>query len=173
MHLIENDHLALVPYTHEDDYDMYLCWKDPQTQKGYNFIFTQTFEQFQKTDLSRFKFWVTVIDKTLAKRIGVLRLGLDEKCPDLAIWIYPDCRNKGYGTEAFRLALEYIFQTFPYQKISAGCYCDNVYSLRMLSKVGFIRFPEEDEKEPNCFTGEETVQLSLKISKSAFVNRSI
>lgn len=165
MYIIEGDNIALTPYTHEDDSDMYLCWKDSQTQKGYNFIFNQPFEEFKKTDINRFKFWVTVIDKNLNKRVGVLRLGLDEESPDLAIWIYTQHRNKGYGTKSFRLALEYIFNNYSYQEISAGCYYDNIYSLKMLEKVGFERFPEGDEKEENCFTGKETIQLSFKISK--------
>ena len=170
MYIIERDNIALIPYTHEDDYDMYLCWKDKQTQKGYNFVFNQPFEDFKEMDINRFKFWVTVIDKKLKKRIGVLRLGLDEECPDLAIWIYPQYRNNGYGTKSFRLALEYIFENYPYQEISAGCYCDNTFSLKMLNKLGFIRFPDGDEKEPNGFTGEETIQLAFKIAKCSFEN---
>lgn len=170
MYIIENEKIALTPYTHQDDYDMHLCWKDVQTQKGYNFIFNQPFEEFKKTDINRFKFWVTVIDKIINERVGTLRLGLDEECPDLAIWIYPQYRNKGYGTNSFRLALKYIFENYHYQQIAAGCYCDNIYSLKMLDKIGFVRFPEGDEIEPNCFTGEETTQLSFKISKCAFEN---
>lgn len=170
MYIIEKEDMALMPYTHEDDYDMYLCWKDTQTQKGYNYIFDQPFEEFEATDIRCFKFWVTVIDKKLNEHIGVLRLGLDEECPDLAIWIYPQYRNRGYGVKSFKLALEYIFKNYHYQEISAGCYCDNVYSLKMLKKVGFVRFPDGDIKESNCFTGEETTQLSFKISKGIFEN---
>jgi len=40
----------------------------------------------------------------------------------------------------------------------------------MLNKLGFIRFPDGDEKEPNCFTGEETIQLAFKIAKCSFEN---
>lgn len=170
MYIIESESIALTPYTHEDDSDMYLCWKDTQTQKGYNFIFNQTFEEFKETDINRFKFWVTVIDKNLKKRIGVIRLGLNEECPDLAIWIYPQYRNNGYGVKSFRIALEYVFKNYHYKEISAGCYCDNIYSLKMLNKVGFVRFPDGDIKEPNCFTDEETTQLSFKISKCIFEN---
>nr|WP_296457338.1 hypothetical protein [uncultured Acetatifactor sp.] len=94
MFLIENQTIGLEPYTHQDDYDMYLCWKDVDTQKGYNGIFDQTLDEFRKTDISRFKFWVTAIDKNTGERVGTLRLGLDETCPDLAIWIYPNHRNQ-------------------------------------------------------------------------------
>ncbi len=171
MFLIENLTIGLEPYTHQDDYDMYLCWKDVDTQKGYNGIFDQTLDEFRKTDISRFKFWVTAVDKNMGERVGTLRLGLDETCPDLAIWIYPNHRNKGYGTKAFQLALEYIFDKYPYKEISAGCYCDNEHSLRMLDKIGFVRYPNGDEHETNCFTGEETTQLGFRIANSKVLGR--
>ncbi len=41
----------------------------------------------------------------------------------------------------------------------AGCYEDNVNSLQMLRKIGFVRYPNGDCMEKNCFTGEKTVQL--------------
>lgn len=173
MFLIENHTLGLVPYTHDDDYDMYMCWKDVDTQKGYNGVFGQSFEEYQATDISRFPFWVTVVDKNTRKRVGTLRLGLDEVCPDLAIWIYPDYRNRGYGTKAFRLALDYIFDRYPYREISAGCYCDNVYSLRMLNKIGFVRYPNGDGHEINCFTGKEITQLEFRITNSKGLDKKV
>ena len=143
-----------------------MCWQDIDTQKGYNGIFDQPFDKFQMTDISRFRFWVIVVDKRINQRIGVLRLGLDEKCPDLAIWIYPQYRNKGYGTQSFALALKYLFAEYGYAEISAGCYVNNVNSLKMLKKIGFVRYPEGDEKEPDCFTGEETTQLEFRITRA-------
>lgn len=84
MYLIENDLIALRQYTHDDDYDMYLCWNDIDTQKGYNGIFDQSFEEFNKFDIDRFKFWVTAVDKATNESVGTLRLGTGE-VPDLAI----------------------------------------------------------------------------------------
>ena len=46
-YLAENEGLALRQYTHDDDHDMYRCWQDMDTQKGYNGIFDQTFEAFR------------------------------------------------------------------------------------------------------------------------------
>jgi len=166
--IIENERIGLRPYTHGDDHDMYMCWKDIDTQKGYNGIFTDTFEQFSDYDINRFKFWVVVVDKYSNENVGVLRLGLDEVCPDLAIWIYPKYRNMGYGTVSFRLALSYIFNHYEYNEISAGCYCDNKYSMKVLHKTGFVRHPDGDETETNCFTGEKTTQMSFRIKKEDF-----
>ena len=61
-----------------------------------------------------------------------------------AIWIYPQYRHKGYGTNSFTLALKYIFDNYPYPEIAAGCFEDNLYSRRMLKKLGFIHYPDGD-----------------------------
>ena len=173
MFVIENENLGLRQYTHADDHDMYLCWQDIDTQKGYNGIFDQSFDSFKMHDISRFKFWVVVVDKNTNQNVGVLRLGLSETCPDLAIWIYPQYRNRGYGVQSFRLALTYIFEKFAYAEIAAGCYQDNRYSLKMLDKVGFTRNPDGDEKEVNCFTGEETVQFSFRIDPEKLAKSNV
>lgn len=165
MYIIENEKIGLKQYTCDDEYDMYMCWQDIDTQKGYNFILTESFDEFKDDDISKFKFWVVIEDKITKEKVGVIRLGLDEKCPDLAIWIYPQYRNQGYGTNAFKLALSYIFNNFHYQEISAGCYEDNIYSIKMLENIGFIRYPEGDEKETNIFANKETTQLEYRIKK--------
>lgn len=77
-------------------------------------------------EIECFPFWAVVVDKKLDKRVGTLRLGLDEPCPDLALWIYPQYRNKGYGTASFALALRYIFSNYPYSEIAADCFEDNL-----------------------------------------------
>ena len=165
MFLAEDDVIGLSPYTHDDDPDMYLCWQDIGTQKGYNFRFDIPFDAFIQHDISRFKFWMTVVDKKRNAKIGALRLGLDETCPDLAIWIYPPNRNMGYGKQAYWLALQYLFERYPYQEISAGCFTDNKPSRKMLKRLGFTRHPAGDAEEENPFTGEKTTQLAFRISR--------
>ena len=169
MILIENDIIQLRQYTEEDHADMYECWQDIDTQKAYNGRFHQTFEEFCKqttADFPRFKFWVTVIDKQTGSRMGTLRLGLDETCPDLAIWIYKKYRNQGIGTMAYKLALQYLFDICGYQEISAGCFETNAASQRMLQKIGFIRRADlENDVETDCFTGQPIVQQEYRIQR--------
>lgn len=167
MVLAENHRIALLPYTHEDDGDMTACWHDTGTQRGFNTILDEDCKQFFQFEISRFPFWVTVLDKGTNRKVGSLRLGLDEPCPDLAIWIYPQYRSLGYGRESFRLALEYLFESCGYSRLAAGCYMDNEKSMRILKGLGFTRAPEEDEEEPNCFTGEPTKLLAFKITADA------
>ncbi len=164
-YIAESNRIAFVQYTHEDDCDMFACWQDRDTQKGYNYAFDGSLDNLSSIEITAFPFWVAVVDKASGAKIGVLRLSSGEE-QDLAIWIYPSYRGLGYGTEAFSLAVDYIFRNMNLRKIYAGCYCDNKASLRMLEKVGFIRYPVGDQQEENCFTGKPTIQLSFEKEKA-------
>lgn len=160
MFITENERIGFVEYTHDDDTDMLVCWQDHDTQKGYNYAFDGSLDNLSNIDIAAFPFWVVVVDKASGAKIGVLRLSGGEE-QDLAIWIYPNYRGMGYGTEAFSLAVDYIFRNMNLRKIYAGCYCDNKASLRMLGKAGFVRYPAGDQQEENCFTRKSTTQLSF------------
>ncbi len=165
MFLIENSYIGLTPYTHNDDEDMLSCWFDMETQKGYNCTYEQAMEGVRHFEVERFPFWAVVVDKKLDKRVGTLRLGLDEPCPDLALWIYPQYRNKGYGTASFALALRYIFSNYPYSEIAAGCFEDNLYSMRIIKTLGFIHYPDGDFVEKDCFTKQDRTMQEFRIRK--------
>lgn len=158
--IAENERIGFVQYTHNDDGDMLACWLNHDTQKGYNYVFGGSLDDLGSIDITAFPFWVVVIDKASGARVGVLRLRCGEE-QDLAIWIYPNYRGKGFGTSAFSLAVDHIFRNMNLRYIYAGCYCDNRASLRMLEKVGFVRFPAGDQQEENCFTRTPTTQLSF------------
>ena len=74
--------------------------------------------------------------------------------PDLAIWIYPEFRGKGWGSRAYKLACDYLFNQ-GYQALYAGCFQHNVHSRHILEKCGFVRWPEGDVTETSAFDGAE------------------
>ncbi len=47
-------------------------------------------------------------------------------------------RDKGFGTEAYRLLLEYGFKTFNLKKVTAYVFCFNHPALRLHRKLGFL-----------------------------------
>ncbi len=169
MYLIKNDTIALVPYTPDDAPDFYRCWQDLDTQKGYNYKFDDSLSDFTKIEIERFKFWVTVRDIKTNEKVGVLRLSPDEIDPDLAVWIFPEYRNMGYGKNGMGLALEYIFENFSFEAITAGCFERNKYSKKILERIGYKRFPTADTIEVDCFTGEKIKMLMFKIEKKEFI----
>ena len=82
----------------------------------------------------------------------------------MAIWIYKPYRGKGYGTEAFNLAMEYCFAKYNLIEIVAGCYQDNIKSSNMLKKIDFLRNEKDDSTEKDIFTGRNTKQLAFRIT---------
>jgi RimJ/RimL family protein N-acetyltransferase len=67
------------------------------------------------------------------KRLArVLRYGI-------GIVLLPEYRGKGYGTEAQRQLVDYLFATTPVHRIDASTEAGNVAEQRSLEKVGFQR----------------------------------
>ncbi len=169
MYLIKNDTIALAPYTSDDAPDFYRCWQDLDTQKGYNYKFDDSLSEFSKIAIDRFIFWVTVRDIKTNEKVGVLRLSPDEIDPDLAVWIFPEYRNMGYGKNGMLLALEYIFENFSFGAITAGCFERNKYSQKILEQIGYKHEANSDTIERDCFTGENIKLFMYRITKEDFL----
>jgi len=157
--LMEDDLIALVPYSEEDEKDFLSCWQDEVTQRGYNFILPEKADAHIFGKISDYPFWVVAVEKSTGHKLGVLRLSPDA-APDLAIWVYPEYRGKGWGGRMYCLALEYLF-LHGYDTIYAGCFSFNKPSLRILEKNGFICWPEGDTKEISVFDGSEIIMLGF------------
>lgn len=171
MTYIENEKIRLIRYRHDDDKDMYDCWNDIETQKGFNSIIDESFEEFCNFNIDEYRFWATIISKEERCPIGTVRLSSDVMNPDLAIWIYKPYRCKGFGTKSFYLAMEFCFTNYHLNDIVAGCYEDNIKSISMLKKLGFIKSDEDDSIEKNIFTGKDYIHLAFRITQSDFKNR--
>ncbi len=60
-------------------------------------------------------------------------------CWNMGINLVPEARGKGYGTEAQRLLVDYLFRNTMVERIEAGTEVDNLAEQRALEKVGFVR----------------------------------
>ncbi len=166
--LIEDECLKLIPYTHEDDKAMYKCLKDKVTQLGFNYIATDSLENFSKVDIEFYPFWAVVVHKKSNRKIGFLRLSPFESNPDLSIWILKRYRKKGFGTRSYYLGLSYCFETLKLPEVIAGCYEYNEASRHILSKLGFKRLPTYDLYERSVFTGKRIKQMAYKLDQATF-----
>ena len=163
--LIEDNKLMLRAYTEADALDFLACWQDAATQRGYNFILPENAQSSLFGEIAAFPFWAVAVEKSTGNKLGVLRLSPEKEQPDLAIWVYPAHRGKGWGSCMYRLALEYLFAN-GYDAIYAGCFPFNTPSMRILKKNGFVRWPEGDVKEINVFDGSEIVMLGFKCRRN-------
>ena len=142
----------------EDDLDLYNCWQDKDTQSGYNHKPAESFEEFSKGAIKS-RFIATIVRLSDLVSIGSIFVSPENTPPDLAIMIYKPYRGKGYGTRAFSLGVKYCFEVLLLDYIYAGCYPNNISSLKMLHKCGFRPHPEGNQEEKHYLTGEDITQL--------------
>ena len=60
--------------------------------------------------------------------------------------LHPDYYNKGYATEAFGGAIEYLFSR-GFRRVTAGAFAENPASMRVMEKCGMTRMDKTDEIE--------------------------
>ena len=80
-----------------------------------------------------------IIQKKDGTRIGEIRhfLGLPHGLIELACWLVPSERKKGYGSEAVRIIVDYLFLSKELVRVQAITGVDNFASNRVLEKAGF------------------------------------
>jgi RimJ/RimL family protein N-acetyltransferase len=158
---ISNGYLSLAEYIKEsDDIDTYNCWSDPETQRGYNYKFTSTFDEY-KNKPHRSRFLATIIRCSDNAKIGSIFLSPENTLPDLAIMLYKQYRGQGYGTTAFTLGTQYCFEVLKLYFLNAGCYESNHASMKMLKKCGFQPHPEGNLTETHYLSGKTITQLDF------------
>ena len=168
--LIEDEILCLIPYTHDDDLELYKCYKDKHSILGFNYKLNGSFDQFQKMiNIDLYPFWATILHKSTQKKIGCVRLSPFASSPDLSIWIYKRYRRHGYGRCAYCLALRYCFFELGFTEILANCYEDYEAGRRFLETLHFTRNPSHDLNERSVVTGKLVKQLGYQMTNIDFV----
>lgn len=161
---ISNDVISLVEYLSIDDFSNYNNWLDEDTQKGYNFRFNESFENFIKQPLKQ-RFFASIILKENDSVIGNIGISPPNCIPDLAIGIYKPFRNHGFGTAAFMLGTKYAIDNLFLDELFAGCYEENLSSIKMLKKCGYVPHPDGNLIEKHFLSNEDLVQLDFVYKK--------
>ena len=158
---IADGKIALCEYLPEaDDRDCYDCWRDGETQYGYNYKMELTYDEYIAKP-ARSRFIATIIRLEDCVCVGSIFVSPEGCEPDLAIMIYPAYRGKGIGTVAFSLGVKYCFDTLGLNYVYAGCYEGNIKSSKMLEKCGFIPHHEGNVNEKHFLTGEDIIQYDF------------
>jgi ribosomal-protein-alanine N-acetyltransferase len=79
------------------------------------------------------------IEKKDGTKIGYVAHFLKDKLVELGYSLVPDERGKGYGTEAVRIAVDYLFLSKNIVRIQVETDPENVASQRILQKAGFTK----------------------------------
>ena len=77
------------------------------------------------------------------RHIGNIKLGpisWKHKNAEIGIIIgEKDCWGKGYARQAIELLSEYAFSKLKLHKLTAGCYANNIGSVKAFEKAGFVQ----------------------------------
>ncbi len=89
-----------------------------------------------------------------AEKIGIIRFDRQKEAPsgdgeeeeeaEVSINLNPLFRSQGYGAMVLQQALDLYFANFPVQKIFARIMPENIVSLNLFRKMGFV---EEEKRE--------------------------
>ena len=162
--------VGLAEFLPQDYEPFYQAWQDPATQRNFNSThdwesYEDFLAMFTHPDRPPQRFTATIVCLQDQATVGRISLAPAHLEPDLGIWIYEPFRFKGYGTEAVRLAVDYIFRELKLDYIIAGIYEFNRPSVNLFTKVGFAREPELDEAEESVFGEGQIVQLGFRLNR--------
>jgi RimJ/RimL family protein N-acetyltransferase len=159
---IKGESVQLVPFTPEHISDDYLSWlNDKQLmhfsrQKYFTHTRESSLEYLQSFDDGPHLFWA--VELTADRQcIGTLTAYIDihHHTADIGLMIgHAGARGKGYGLQAWRLAMKYLFNQKQIRKITGGTNSLNHAMIRIMQNAGMVQ--EGCQKEQELIEGEPT-----------------
>lgn len=155
-----------------DDADA--MWADMHDADGNRFTGTHdtfTFDQIRAWTASRAeqddRLDLAVVDPETDEWLGeVVILDWDEpnRSCGFRIALSPSARDRGIGTEATRLIVDYVFEHLPINRISLEVYDFNARGIAVYEKVGFM--PEGRLREALLWDGEFHDAIGMSMLRS-------
>lgn len=139
--LLKGEKIILLPYTIVRCHEFYKEYvADPaMTYETYTYDVEEVNKYFQNKvlDSSRLFFAISHNDKTIGE-IQIKQIDLEKLCGTLSVHLVNDSfKEKGYGTEAQRLLIDYAINTLGLKTIYADAIHRNHRSKHVLEKLGF------------------------------------
>lgn len=162
--------VTLRPFTADDVDCIVECIEDPEVIKltGSQTKFTKEVlvnwystrnDQVDRLDLA-------IVDKSTNIVVGEVVINEYDKVNhsmNFRILIGPRGRNNGFGTEATKLTVDYIFNTTDLKQITLGVYAFNPRAQRVYEKVGFVL--ASVDKADLEFEGESIDLLNMVLTR--------
>ncbi|MEL7648784.1 MAG: GNAT family N-acetyltransferase [Sedimentibacter sp.] len=145
---LKGEKIILVPYTIERCHEFYKEYvADPaMTYETYTYDFEEVNRYFQDRVLNsnRLFFAICYNDKTVGE-IQIKQIDMGKLCGTLGVHLVNDSfKEKGYGTEAQRLLIDYAIKTLGLKTIYADAIHRNHRSKHVLEKLGFEHLYNDD-----------------------------
>lgn len=142
---MNSERISLRPIKVEDT-DMVLKWRNSLNVKS-NFLYSEEITKNMHMDWIENKIKKGLVDQFIIytnhekKDIGSIYLrDIDHKAKSAEYGIFigeNEFLNKGYGTEASKLILEYAFRSLNLNKVKLRVLSDNIVAIKSYLKLGF------------------------------------
>ncbi|QYR23464.1 GNAT family N-acetyltransferase [Paenibacillus sp. sptzw28] len=124
-------------------------------------------EQTDRLDLA-------IVDKFQDILVGEVVINLyDEKSQSMnfRILIGPNGRNRGIGTEATQLIVEYVFKNTDLNKLTLSVFAFNPRAKKVYEKVGFVI--DNVDKNELEFEGEWIDSINMKLTRENWKKKNV
>ncbi len=123
----------------KEDLAVFMEWmNDPELVGEYQpFIQRDRVEMEKMLEGGPFEQKVFVIEKKDETKIGYVGYSKTGTCFEIGYALVPNERSKGYGTEAIKIIVDYLFLSRETGRVQAQTDVRNMASLRVLEKAGF------------------------------------
>jgi RimJ/RimL family protein N-acetyltransferase len=145
---IVGERVALGPLR-RDLVEEYQRWyNDLSTSRTLGLSWPTTYDQqlalFEERVDDPHEVYFTVYERETLRPVGITNLyEIDDRHSRASFGItigLPECRGKGYGTEATRLTLDYAFNAYGLENVMLTVYEFNAGGIRAYEKAGFREF---------------------------------
>ena len=142
------DNVHLVPMTRQMCHEFYKEFQnDPAIGHYYEYIYTPEIAEryFERNTVADRKLFAILVESKIVGECKLKDIDYRKKECSMGIHLQNDAvKGKGYGTEAERLILQYVFEELGMVAVNADAVLKNTRSQHVLEKVGF-RYTHEDD----------------------------
>ena len=160
--------IRLRPFTKEDVPQRFALSESPKVQYGLSGFFPTCLElslarhEERSKSTQEMDFVVErVEDGAIMGSVCYYDLDLKNRNAWAGLWLGEAYHNKGYGSEALSLLLDYLFYEMGLHCVRAGAYAFNSASLRMCQSLGFVVEGRERESFLRSGSYHDAVLMSL------------
>lgn len=174
--LIKGEKVLLRPFQDDDFPFVKECLQDPEVLKltgsSSDFDWEYTRDWYNTRNEQADRLDLAIVDPSQDVLVGEAVVNLyDEKTHSMnfRILIGPRGRNRGIGTEATQLTIDYIFTNTTLNELTLSVFDFNPRAKHVYEKVGFV-VESIDEKELE-FEGEWIDSINMKLARLDWLNK--
>ena len=168
--------VILRPFTDEDFPYLEECLKDPEviklTGSSAEYDREVTMNWYGTRNVQTDRLDLAIVDQSQTILVGEVVVNVydeENQSMNFRILIGPRGRNRGLGTEATQLMVDYIFKNTNLNQLTLSVFVFNPRAKNVYEKVGFVKYSvDKNELE---FEGQWIDSINMKLSRDNWMAR--